>query len=113
MLKLVSLNNNGDCIGCASIDCLQLTCSRYIGSGKTAAFLIPTLSALFNSAKELQKPRPAPYEYRSYKAEPLVLIIAPTRELCSQIFDECRRVSRLLIYPGKSATLLIKFLFTN
>ncbi|GAA5806209.1 hypothetical protein HPULCUR_011740 [Helicostylum pulchrum] len=61
------------------------------GSGKTAAFLIPTLSALFTSAKELQKPRPAPYETRQYKAEPLVLIIAPTRELCSQIFDECRR----------------------
>ncbi|KAI7903030.1 P-loop containing nucleoside triphosphate hydrolase protein [Cokeromyces recurvatus] len=61
------------------------------GSGKTAAFLIPTLSALFYNARELQKPKPAPYEYRSYKAEPLVLIIAPTRELCSQIFDECRR----------------------
>ncbi|KAI8973314.1 hypothetical protein BDF20DRAFT_945792 [Mycotypha africana] len=61
------------------------------GSGKTAAFLVPTLSALFSRAKELQKPRPAPYETRTYKAEPLVLIIAPTRELCSQIFDECRR----------------------
>ncbi|KAG1305071.1 hypothetical protein G6F64_008683 [Rhizopus arrhizus] len=61
------------------------------GSGKTAAFLVPTLSALFGRAKELAKPRPAPYETRSYKAEPLVLIIAPTRELCSQIFDECRK----------------------
>ncbi|KAI9266994.1 P-loop containing nucleoside triphosphate hydrolase protein [Sporodiniella umbellata] len=61
------------------------------GSGKTAAFLVPTLSALFGRAKELAKPRPAPYETRNYKAEPLVLIIAPTRELCSQIFDECRK----------------------
>ncbi|CAO3691015.1 unnamed protein product [Rhizopus stolonifer] len=61
------------------------------GSGKTAAFLVPTLSALFGRAKELAKPRPAPYETRSYQAEPLVLIIAPTRELCSQIFDECRK----------------------
>ncbi|KAG1149201.1 hypothetical protein G6F37_004197 [Rhizopus arrhizus] len=61
------------------------------GSGKTAAFLVPTLSALFGKAKELAKPRPAPYETRSYKAEPLVLIVAPTRELCSQIFDECRK----------------------
>ncbi|KAG1042069.1 hypothetical protein G6F43_011971 [Rhizopus delemar] len=61
------------------------------GSGKTAAFLVPTLSALFAKAKELAKPRPAPYETRYYKAEPLVLIIAPTRELCSQIFDECRK----------------------
>lgn len=84
---------------------LKLVCTRvyfifrhyahffFPGSGKTAAFLIPTLSALFTSAKELQKPRPAAYETRQYKAEPLVLIIAPTRELCSQIFDECRRVS--------------------
>ncbi|KAI8146123.1 hypothetical protein BJV82DRAFT_655020 [Fennellomyces sp. T-0311] len=61
------------------------------GSGKTAAFLIPTLSGLFGRAKELAQPRPAPYEQRHFKAEPLVLIIAPTRELCSQIFDECRK----------------------
>lgn len=82
-----------------SIFYLFLTlCSIFflLGSGKTAAFLIPTLSALFTSAKELQKPRPAPYETRQYKAEPLVLIIAPTRELCSQIFDECRRVSNTM-----------------
>lgn len=59
--------------------------------------MIPTLSALFTSAKQLQKPRPAPYETRQYRAEPLVLIIAPTRELCSQIFDECRRVSIYII----------------
>jgi hypothetical protein len=52
------------------------------------------LSQLFYNAKELQKPRPAPYEYRTYKAEPLVLIVAPTRELCSQIFDECRKVKK-------------------
>lgn len=63
-----------------------------LGSGKTAAFLIPTLSGLFGRAKELAQPRPAPFEYRSFKAEPLVVIIAPTRELCSQIFDECRKV---------------------
>lgn len=64
-----------------------------LGSGKTAAFLIPTLSGLFGRAKELAQPRPAPFEYRSFKAEPLVVIIAPTRELCSQIFDECRKVT--------------------
>ncbi|KAI9266795.1 P-loop containing nucleoside triphosphate hydrolase protein [Phascolomyces articulosus] len=61
------------------------------GSGKTAAFLLPSLSGLFGRAKELAQPRPAPFEMRSFKAEPLILIIAPTRELCSQIFDECRK----------------------
>jgi ATP-dependent RNA helicase DDX3X len=61
-----------------------------IGSGKTAAFLIPTLSKLFGKAKKLAAPRPSSGA-RRFKAEPLVLIIAPTRELATQIFDECRR----------------------
>ena len=76
------------------------TCQFFLlGSGKTAAFLLPSLSGLFGRAKELAQPRPAPYEMRSFKAEPLVLVIAPTRELCSQIFDECRKVKRgLQIY---------------
>lgn len=60
------------------------------GSGKTAAFLIPVLSKLFGKAKKLAAPRPPPGA-RRFKAEPLVLIIAPTRELATQIFDECRR----------------------
>ncbi|GES77142.1 DEAD/DEAH box RNA helicase [Rhizophagus clarus] len=60
------------------------------GSGKTAAFLIPTLSKLFGKAKKLAAPRPQSGA-RRFKAEPLVLIIAPTRELATQIFDECRR----------------------
>lgn len=65
------------------------------GSGKTAAFLIPILSQLFGKARELAAPRPkSTFEARRYKAQPLVLILAPTRELCSQIFDECRRVSK-------------------
>ncbi|RHZ44807.1 hypothetical protein Glove_709g44 [Diversispora epigaea] len=60
------------------------------GSGKTAAFLIPILSRLFGKAKKLAAPRPTQGS-RKFKAEPLVLIIAPTRELATQIFDECRR----------------------
>ncbi|KAI9289284.1 hypothetical protein BC943DRAFT_376566 [Umbelopsis sp. AD052] len=64
------------------------------GSGKTAAFLIPSLSALFGKAHELSHPRPMnSFAARQYRAEPLVLILAPTRELCTQIFDECRRFS--------------------
>lgn len=83
-----------------------------VGSGKTAAFLIPTLSGLFGRAKELAQPRPAPFEQRHFKAEPLVLIIAPTRELCSQIFDECRKVTIYYrvddcIY-GKFSNLLLR-----
>jgi ATP-dependent RNA helicase DDX3X len=63
------------------------------GSGKTAAFLIPTCSALFSQAKQLITRPGGGYEARHFKARPLVLILAPTRELCCQIFDEARRVS--------------------
>ncbi|KAI8981922.1 P-loop containing nucleoside triphosphate hydrolase protein [Mycotypha africana] len=59
------------------------------GSGKTAAFLIPTCSALFYQALNLIH-RPQPHDYR-FKASPLVLIMSPTRELSIQIFDEARR----------------------
>ncbi|KAG1109867.1 hypothetical protein G6F42_015517 [Rhizopus arrhizus] len=60
------------------------------GSGKTAAFLIPTCSALFGQAQKLIS-RARPGDYHHFKSRPLVLILAPTRELCCQIFDEARR----------------------
>jgi len=67
------------------------------GSGKTAAFLIPILSKLMGKAKKLCAPRPNltrsfnPRE-DGVRAEPLVLVVAPTRELAAQIFDEARRL---------------------
>ncbi|KAL4991469.1 DEAD-domain-containing protein [Aspergillus falconensis] len=67
------------------------------GSGKTAAFLIPVLSLLMGKAKKLAAPRPNPAAgfdpiTDAVRAEPLVLIVAPTRELATQIFDEARRL---------------------
>ncbi|KAI8083981.1 P-loop containing nucleoside triphosphate hydrolase protein [Gilbertella persicaria] len=67
----------------------DLMASAQTGSGKTAAFLIPTCSSLFSQAPQLIT-RAAPHDKR-FKVKPLVLIIAPTRELCTQIFDEARR----------------------
>ena len=66
------------------------------GSGKTAAFLIPILSKLMGKAKKLAAPRPNPATFQAglspgVRAEPLVLIVCPTRELATQIFDEARR----------------------
>ncbi|KAJ8070368.1 hypothetical protein OCU04_000746 [Sclerotinia nivalis] len=66
------------------------------GSGKTAAFLIPILSKLMGKAKKLAAPRPNPATYvpsrENYvRAEPLVVIVCPSRELATQIFDEARR----------------------
>jgi len=68
------------------------------GSGKTSAYLIPVISNLMGKASKLAAPRPDPgapgYDARIHqvKAEPLVVIVVPTRELAIQIFDEARRL---------------------
>ncbi|TFK51997.1 DEAD-domain-containing protein [Heliocybe sulcata] len=62
------------------------------GSGKTGGFLFPILSASFATG-----PRPPPFDphatgYNSRrKAYPTALILAPTRELVSQIHEEARK----------------------
>ncbi|KAI0883750.1 P-loop containing nucleoside triphosphate hydrolase protein [Annulohypoxylon maeteangense] len=66
------------------------------GSGKTAAYLIPILNQLMGKAKKLAAYRPTPQqlitgEKRPVRAEPLVLVICPTRELAIQIFNEARK----------------------
>ncbi|KAM7186588.1 P-loop containing nucleoside triphosphate hydrolase protein [Rhypophila sp. PSN 637] len=67
------------------------------GSGKTAAYLIPILNKLMGKAKKLAAPRPdptTPYRPgldRPYRAEPLVVIVCPSRELAIQIFNEARK----------------------
>ncbi|MCJ1285908.1 hypothetical protein MMC26_005250 [Xylographa opegraphella] len=67
------------------------------GSGKTAAFLIPVLSKLMGKVRKLAAPRPNVAKAYNpatdgVRAEPLVLIVCPTRELATQIFDEARRL---------------------
>ncbi|KAF3004182.1 hypothetical protein E8E13_006126 [Curvularia kusanoi] len=74
------------------------------GSGKTAAFLIPILSKLMGKARQLAAPRPNPVRYNPQtdrvRAEPLVLVVCPTRELACQIFDEARRLCyRTMLRP--------------
>lgn len=74
------------------------------GSGKTAAYLIPILSKLMGKARMLAAPRPNPARYNPLtdrvRAEPLVLIVCPTRELACQIFDEARRLCyRTMLRP--------------
>lgn len=71
--------------------CIYFHLLMIIGSGKTGAFLIPIISKLMGKAKQLAAPRPTAKTQFSYRAEPLVLIIAPTRELATQIFNESRR----------------------
>src|SRR6201996_2761261 len=77
------------------------------GSGKTAGFLFPILSAMFTRG-----PQPTPvdpsagHSYRPRKAYPTALILAPPRELVSQIHDEARKfayrswVKPAVVYGG-------------
>jgi ATP-dependent RNA helicase DDX3X len=75
--------------------CVMLTLIS--GSGKTAAYLIPTISKLMGKVKKLAGRRPNLAngfnpDIDAVRAEPLILVVAPTRELCTQIFDEARRL---------------------
>jgi ATP-dependent RNA helicase DDX3X len=69
----------------------------FLGSGKTAAYLIPSISKLMGKVKKLAARRPNLAngfnpDIDTVRAEPLILVVAPTRELCCQIFDESRRL---------------------
>lgn len=57
------------------------------GSGKTAAFLVPILNQMFEHGP------PNINQGRSYrrKQHPLGLVLAPTRELATQIYDESKK----------------------
>ena len=61
------------------------------GSGKTGGFLFPILSQAFIHGPSIVPTQGGAMGYRSRKAFPTSLILAPTRELVSQIYDEARK----------------------
>ena len=60
------------------------------GSGKTGGFLFPILSQAFQNGPSGNAPPQTGFA-RQRKAHPTSLILAPTRELVSQIYDEARK----------------------
>ncbi len=81
-------------------DALNTSVSLRAGSGKTASFLLPILSQIYENGPpeglaQLQASAAAGGggRYRDRKQFPSALIMAPTRELASQIYDEARKVS--------------------
>ena len=74
------IHNKRDLMACAQT-----------GSGKTAAFLVPILNSI-NQEGPGEMPRSSSYRRKQY---PLALILAPTRELAMQIFEEARKVRDL------------------
>ncbi|ETI28755.1 ATP-dependent RNA helicase ded1 [Cladophialophora carrionii CBS 160.54] len=61
------------------------------GSGKTGGFLFPILSQAFQNGPSANPASGGGFRQR--KAFPTSLILAPTRELVSQIYDEARKFS--------------------
>ncbi|XP_051567715.1 ATP-dependent RNA helicase DDX3X-like isoform X1 [Myxocyprinus asiaticus] len=66
------------------------------GSGKTAAFLLPVLSQIYTDGpgEALQAAKNSAQENGKYgrrKQYPISLVLAPTRELAVQIYDEARK----------------------
>ncbi|CAD7929274.1 unnamed protein product [Amoebophrya sp. A120] len=64
----------------------MMVCAQ-TGSGKTAAFLIP-------KAMSMREKDGCEYRRETWEgpATPLSLVLAPTRELCTQIYDEARKL---------------------
>ncbi|KAF2156806.1 DEAD-domain-containing protein [Myriangium duriaei CBS 260.36] len=61
------------------------------GSGKTGGFLFPILSQAYQNGPSNAAPSQGGGFARQRKAYPTSLILAPTRELVSQIYDEARK----------------------
>ncbi|VDP45796.1 unnamed protein product, partial [Echinostoma caproni] len=59
------------------------------GSGKTAAFLLPILNRLLKTGHDDEQPP----QSVTGEASPTALVLAPTRELSCQIYDEARKFS--------------------
>ena len=82
-------------IGLAGRD--LMACAQ-TGSGKTAAFCFPILANILKSGAQPTG--------RSRKAFPLALVLSPTRELSSQIYDEARKfcyqtgIRPVVVYGG-------------
>nr|CZQ42530.1 DEAD (Asp-Glu-Ala-Asp) box helicase 3 [Pimephales promelas] len=82
------------------------------GSGKTAAFLLPVLSQIYSDGpgEALQATKASAQQengkYVRRKQFPISLVLAPTRELALQIYDEARkfayrsRVRPCVVYGG-------------
>nr|WEU67738.1 ATP-dependent RNA helicase DDX3Y [Peromyscus leucopus] len=85
------------------------------GSGKTAAFLLPILSQIYTDGPgEAVKAMKENGRYGRRKQYPISLVLAPTRELAVQIYEEARkfsyrsRVRPCVVYGGADTVQQIR-----
>ena len=82
------------------------------GSGKTAAFLVPILNHIFEAG-------PAPGSQNGYggstrrKQFPLALVLAPTRELATQVRHSKLSVLLTMVYFYDKILLICRFLMNR
>jgi len=75
------------------------------GSGKTAAFLFPVINRILFDGPA-QPPTGGSHGFGRRKAYPTCLVLAPTRELATQIYDEARKfcfmsnIKAVVVYGG-------------
>lgn len=78
------------------------------GSGKTAAFLLPILNQMYEHG--ITQPPQNNRQYSRRKQYPLGLVLAPTRELATQIFEEAKkfayrsRMRPAVLYGGNNTS---------
>lgn len=83
------------------INGLDMMACAQTGSGKTAGFLFPVISVMTRTGG-----RPIPEGLSRRACYPSALVLAPTRELASQIYDEankfcyCTGVRPVVVYGG-------------
>jgi len=92
----------------------DITACAQTGSGKTAAFLFPLITQLLRSDYLDSDNGGSVFNSRGRKISPYGLILAPTRELATQIFEEARKVllfyreARVLLFDLQTEWMIAK-----
>lgn len=77
------------------------------GTGKTGAFLIPTMERILRAMEELPEGATrSPHAFKDWKHRQFVLVLVPTRELAEQVYENAKRLmegtnlSAVSVYGG-------------
>lgn len=93
----------------------DLMCCAQTGSGKTCAFLLPVVAALVGQSHTNKKSGTKPNQSALEPAKPKCIVLAPTRELASQIELEAEKltygissVQPVVVYGGANPKSQLK-----